>query len=137
MQRLLNLPLLLMYMCICGMSASEEAPEETPEVEVRFAEIIIKVEPEVIVMPEGSRRAPLSEIEIKSKALKELNRKFNLEAIERLYAKRELEEAEEPDLEEVYLLRFPELNDVDAMIREYQKLEGVIYAEENMVLSIY
>lgn len=128
-------------------------PEKSTKVEVRFTEIVIKVKPDVIVMPEGHYMAPLSEIEIDSEPLQALNRKFNLFSIERMfvrkrpdeeaakeYPEREArvpEDVETPDIENTFLLKFPELIAADEIIDEYKKLEDVIYAEENTTLDIF
>jgi hypothetical protein len=133
------------------MSGSEEAPYE--EVDVRLSEIIIKVEGDIIVMPEGVYKAPVENIDIRSKELKELNSKFNLVTIEKMYARKKSEEevarefperemrapegVKNTDIDNTYLLRFPEHIDAREIAREYQEIEGVIYAEENKVMKIF
>jgi len=135
----------------CGMSDLEEAPY--PSLDVRLAEIILKVEDGVILMPEGTYKMPVENVDIRSQELVELNRKFNLVTIEKMYAKKKLSEevarefperearapewVENTDLDNTYLLKFPEHIDVRGIVKEYQEIEGVIYAEENKVLSIF
>ena len=141
---------ILMSLLLCGMGS----PEESPEVEVSFTEIIIKVDPEVIIIPEGAQTAPVGEIEINSDELKGLNRQFNLVSLERVfrvkkakdeageeYQQKEISMAPEgeetPDLENIFLLKFPELIAAQVIIDEYNKLDEVIYAEENRTFSIF
>ena len=141
---------LFLLMITCGMAIPEKGGGE---VEVRFTEIVVKVRPDAIVMPEGDYRAPLSEIEIHSDELKALNRKFNLFSIERMFARKKSDEkvgeeyperearapedVEKPDIENTFLLKFPDLISANAIVNEYERLEDVIYAEENAVLDIY
>lgn len=153
MHKKLFLLILIVGAVACGMGFPEKGPEKGPEVEVRFTEVIVKVEPDVIVMPEGTYKAPLSEVEIKSEEIKELNKKFNLTSIERMFARKKPEqevlkefpereervpeEAETPDLENTFILKFPELIDAGVIIEEYEKIEDVIYAEENKSVGIF
>lgn len=148
MKRISVLYLLVVVLC-CVMGFSGEAPK----IGVFFIEIIIKVKPDVIIMPEGSYKAPIDEIEIKSEGLRELNKKFNLITIERMFHRKKSKEeiakeypereerapevTEEVDLENVFLLKFPEHIDPDEIISEYEKLEEVIYAEENKRVEIF
>lgn len=125
--------LLAVIVVACGMGF----PEKGTEVNVRFTEIIIKLEPDVIVIPEGTYKVPLSEIEIKSEEIEELNREFNLVSIEKMFARKRPGEAEEPELENTFLLKFPDLVEPDAVIDAYEALEEVIYAEENKVVGIF
>jgi len=109
-------------------------------VQVKYKEVIVKVEEDVIKLPEGEYGAPLEDIEISSDEMVELNRKFNLQAIEKMFAIKgdDAENADEGDgLENLFLFKFPELNDAEAMIAEYSDLEDVIYAEENMPVGIF
>ncbi len=123
------------------------------EVENRYVEVIIKVKPDVIIMPEGVYNAPLDEIEIESDEIKELNKKYNLMSIEKMFAKKKPKEevakefperearapegAEEPDLENIFLLKFPDHTDLRALMDEYKAVDGVIYIEENKEVSIF
>jgi len=120
------------------MSAHAEAPNE---VEGRFVEIIVKVEKDTIVMPEGRASAPLEEIEVESEDLEELNKKFNILRIDRIFAKRPKEElaesSEDAGLEDIFVFRFSDLNDVGTMIGEYEALEEVEYAEVNKAAKIF
>lgn len=142
-----------LFLLILVISYGMGFPQESPEVEARFVEIIIKVKPGIITMPEGTYKAPIEEIEIKEEGLKSINKKFNLISIEKMFARkkpkeevakdypereaRAPEDVEEPDLENIFLLRFPEHIDPNTIISEYEKIEDVIYAEENMPVSIY
>ena len=105
------------------------------EVGSRYVEVIIKVEPGIIIMPEGAYKAPLGEIKIESDGIEELNTKYNLMSIEKMFAKKKLEEA--PDLENTFLLKFPEHTDLKVLMDEYKEVEGVIYIEENKEVSIF
>ena len=127
--------------------------EEGPEIEVRSAEIIIKVAPGTITMPEGHYRSPLSEIDISSDALMEINKKFNLISIERMFAKKAPEdkateeysgeepvgsgEEEQADLENIYLLKFPDNIDPYIIIKELEIIKDVVYAEKNEIVTIF
>lgn len=129
--------LVMVLLTAVGMDTPQEGAKEERAVKARFTEIIIKVRPGVIVMPEGIQAPPLSEVEIGSEAIKELNSKFNLLSIERLFLrKREGQEAY-LDLEDVFLFKFPDLINPDEIIDEYQKLDEVIYAEKNEVVTIF
>lgn len=148
-----NLAFLLLILLTVTLTYGEGLPEKNAKVEARFVEMIIKVAPDVIIMPEGIYKAPLDEIEIKSDEIKELNRKYNLMSIEKMFAKkapkeelakefperqaRAPEDAEEPDLENIFLLKFPEHTDTQELIDEYKTIEGVIYIEENKTVSIF
>ena len=122
------------------------------EVESRYVGVIIKVKPDMIIMPEGAYNAPLDEIEIDSDDITELNKKYNLMSIEKMFTKKPKEEvakefperaarapedAEAPDLENTFLLKFPEHTDIQAVIDEYKAVDGVIYIEENKEVSIF
>lgn len=147
-----NIVVLYILLCLVLFSGLVFC-EETPKIGVFFIEIIIKVKPDVIIMPEGFYKAPINQIVIRSEGIKELNKKFNLISMERMYAKkrpkeevaeefpqresRAPQEAEEPDLEDTFLLKFPEHIDPDLIIKEYENLEEVIYAEENISLEIF
>ncbi len=133
-----------------GMSDLEET--SYPSLDVRLTEIILKVEDGVILMPEGTYKMPVENVDIRSEELVELNRKYNLETIEKMYAnKKSAEEVarefperevrapegvENTDLGNTYLLKFPEHIDVREIVKDYKEVEGVIYAEENKVLTI-
>lgn len=122
-------------------------------VKEEFTEIIIKVESDIIVLPEGTYTAPLSEIRVISEPLQELNKRYNLVSIEKMYVvkkpadeiagefpEREARAPEDsvvPGLENTFLFKFPGLVDVEELIREYEALEEVEYAEENKKVSIY
>jgi len=127
--------------CISGLFLSNVSFGEGPlPVQVKYKEVIVKVEEDVIKLPEGEYGAPLEDIEISSDEMVELNRKFNLQAIEKMFAIKgdDAENADEGDgLENLFLFKFPELNDAEAMIAEYSDLEDVIYAEENMPVGIF
>ena len=139
----------LIFLISCGICPSGE----NEKVEARFTEIIIKVKPDIIIMPEGTYKPPLNEVEVCSPELQELNKEFNLIIIEKMYAlKKPAEEVgkefperearapegiEEPDLENTFLLKFPEHTDPKAIIEEYEKLKDVIYVEENKVFEIF
>lgn len=141
--------LVSLIILFCGVSLYGEGEEK---VEARLTEIILKVYPDTIVIPEGLYTAPVEEITINSEGIRELNKKFNLVSIEKMYAKkmsreeaaaefpereaRAPEEAQEQDLEDTFLLKFPDLIDAKLIISEYEEVEDVIYAEENMVFSI-
>lgn len=143
----------LLILIIAAISWGTAFPEKNPTVQVQFAEIILKVKPDVIIMPEGTYKVSLSEVYIDSEELKELNRKFHLISIEKMFARKKTEEevlkefperearapeeAEEPDLENTFLLRFPELINITVLIEEYEKIEEVIYAEENKTVEIF
>ena len=142
-----------LLLLIIALSCSKTFPEKDTELEVSFVEVIIKVRPDTIVMPKGTCKAPLSEIEINSRKLKALNRKFNLITLEKAFtggrSKEELQEefperqARAPqdapvvDLENIYLMKFPEHTSVDAVIEEYEAAKEIIYAEENKTLEIF
>ncbi|MDB4349660.1 hypothetical protein OAA99_01765 [Omnitrophica bacterium] len=137
--------LVLLY----GMGYSED----NPSVEAPLTEIIIKVKEDVIIMPEGSYKSSISDIEINSKELSSLNMKYNLVTIEKMYARKRSEkeaareyperearapaDAEEPDLDNTYLLKFPEHIEPREIVSEYERIDDVIYAEENKTLSIF
>ncbi|MDP3789855.1 MAG: hypothetical protein Q8R48_05585 [Candidatus Omnitrophota bacterium] len=143
----------LSILMISLLAYGEGLPEKCPEPEAFFVEMIIRINPDVIIMPEGTYKAPLGEIEIKSSEIKDLNRKYNLISIERMYAKKKSAEevakefperearapegAEAPDLENTFLLKFPEHTDIRELINEYKATEGVIYIEENRTVSIF
>ncbi len=120
----------------CGMSEAEKPL--TPSVDVRLTEVIIKVDDGVITMPEGVYKAPIGDIEIGSAGLKELNKKFNLVSIEKMYAgKTKGDTGGSSGLENTYLLKFPEHIDTGLLVAEYEGVDGVIYAEENKVMTIF
>ena len=93
----------------------------------------------------------LEDIEIKSSELSDLISKYNLISIEKMYVRKRPEnelakerlketradsETEAPDLDDVYLLKFPMHTNMDELISEYESLDEVIYAEENAVMSV-
>lgn len=147
---------ILVFLSILVVATSACAvglPEKSPKVEAFFVEMIIKVKPDVIIMSDGTYKAPLGEIEIKSDGIKELNKRFNLVSIEKMFAKKKSaeeaakefperearapESAEMPDLENTFLFKFPEHTDVRALIDGYKAAEGVIYIEENRAVSVF
>ena len=143
----------LSILIVSALAYGSGLTEKSPKAEAFFVEIIIKVSSDVIIMPEGTYKAPLGEIEIKSDEIKDLNRKYNLISIEKMYAKKKTaeevakefperqarapEDAEEPDLENTFLFKFPEHTDVQALTEEYETIEGVMYIEENKTVSIF
>lgn len=143
----------LLLLIITAISCDSAFPEKDPTVQVTLTEIILKVKPGVIAMPEGTYQVSLNELYISSEELKELNGKFHLINIEKMFARkkakeealkefpeieaREPYETEEPDLENTFLLRFPGLIDAAEIIEEYEKIEDVIYAEENRSVEIF
>lgn len=143
----------LLILIIPAIALCGSLPEKGTAVETPYVEMIIKVESDIIIMPEGTYKAPLGEIEIKSDEIRDLNRKYNLMSIEKMYAKKKSadevakefperearapEGVEEPDLENTFLLKFPEHTDVRELMNEYKTIEGVIYIEENKTVSIF
>lgn len=153
MSRLGLILMISMLIFALGMEGNQQGQPLT--VEVRASEIILKVEDNTILMPEGAYRAAIRDIEIHSRELRDINSKFNIISIERMYAtkagkddvaqefpEREMRaeeeegEEEEPDLENIFLLKFPEHIDPAEIVREYEKIEEVIYAETNKTVSI-
>lgn len=129
---------IMVMIFICGMGV----PEDSPNVELRTVELIIKVRPETIVMPEGYYKTDINDIVINSENLKELNKRFNLISIERMFAKKiekgdSEKEYAENEMEDIYLLRFPEHTDMKGLIEGYGSADEVIYAEENKTLEIF
>jgi len=134
-------------------SCSTVLAEEGPEIEVRSAEIIIKVAPGTITMPEGHYRSPLSDVDISSDALIEINKKFNLISIEKMFARKAPEDKagegyqeEEParsgeeegtDLENIFILKFPDNFDPYIIIKELEMIKDVVYAEKNEIVTIF
>ena len=68
------------------------------EVKTRLSEVIIKVNPETIDMPEGIYTAPLKDIRFSSEDMDDLNKKYNLISIEKIFVAPPVgEEAEEDE----------------------------------------
>jgi hypothetical protein len=125
---------------LCGMGY----PDDAERVETRSTEIVIKVNPDIIVMPEGVYSASPGDVDIDSEEMRELNRKFNLIGIERMFAHkapkgggfpereaRAPDNEDAPDMENVFLFSFPEHIELGDILDEYGDLEEVIYAEKN------
>lgn len=101
-----------------------------------YAEIIIKLKPGIIIMPKGVHKVAAGEIRINSDRLKEVNEKHGLINIEKVFSKRK-EDFKISALANIFVFRFPEDSNIDELLKVYGRLDAVIYAEENAILSIY
>jgi len=124
-----------------GKSALPEEDEKAlkkPVPQFEPGQMIIKFKPEVLEMPFGKRIASAEEVQINVEAIKNLNKKFGLLNVERIYKKEDKQKLEfkKQNLAHTYLFKFPKDRDAETIVKEYKSDPHVEYAEPNYIFWI-
>jgi len=127
---------ILAFLLFAALAYAMDSPLGATGDDAGYTEIIIRLKPGVVIAPESAERVPADTITVTSNALSELNNKYGLISVESLFEDKK-ESRGASGLENVYLFRFPGGCDTGELLRRYNGLDAVIYAEQNSTMTIY
>lgn len=119
------------------------------ETDAKYApgEIIIRLRPETVMLPTGSKTAEISTMAFHSDSIKALNAKHKVMKVKQaikdapkgqhMKLLRSGQYAELPDLSNIFVLEVPEDTDILSAVEEYKNDPNVIYAEPNYISHIF
>lgn len=109
-------------------------------------EVIVRFQPDVIKLPAGKSNVPIQEVTVMDSAVAELNRQVGVTHIRKVFPNFESADTLATaldgtqviliDLSRVYLLQVPISADIRDVVKRYQSLSKVEYAEPNYISTV-
>ena len=127
--------ILTLVFCAAHVWADEmhfETSENTAKKSAKMvkAEMIIEIKKGIIDMGSEHGIVPQEKVKVSAGLIAELNRKYGLVSVERLFSGTRKETPSD-----IYLFRFPPKANMNEIISKYKEDGSVIYAEQNYGVS--
>jgi len=100
-------------------------------------QIMVKFKPDVISLPRGMKAAGVSAVAVKASSVQALNTEFDVYEIKKLYTKTLAIRPDWTDLDNQYVLIFPDNESVNAVASAYAKNSNVIFAEPVSIVHAF